>query len=70
MQLLLISIVIGIAIGFLVVSVMKSQLKSVRRQSGAANYFTAGSLNLTCSTDHFLYQNTTRTPRPKSNHKK
>ena len=70
MQLLLISILIGVAIGFLVVGVMKSQLKSVRSQDSASNYLTEGSLNLTCSTDRFLYQNTTRTPRPKTNNKK
>ena len=69
MQVLIISIVIGVAIGFLVVSVMKSQLRSVRPQSGADSYLEDSSLHLTVSTDHFLYQNTTRTPRPKSNKK-
>lgn len=70
MQLLIISILVGVVIGFVVVSVMKSQLKSVHRQSGAANYLAEGSLNLTCSTDQYLYQNTTRTPRPKPDNKK
>ena len=67
MQLLLISIVVGVAIGFVVASVLKSQLRSVRRQSGAANYLTEGSLSLRVRQDHYLYQNTTRTPRAKSN---
>ena len=67
MQLLLISIIIGIAIGFITVSVMKSQLRSVRRQSGAANYLNAGSLELRVSRERFLYENTTRTPKAKSN---
>lgn len=64
-----ICILIGLVIGFIVVSAMKSQLKSVRRESAAANYLTADSLNLTISTDRFLYENTTRTPRAKSNNK-
>ena len=67
MPLWLMSILIGIAIGFVVVSVMKSQLKTVRRQSGAYNYLTSGSLHLRISTDQFLYENTSRTPRAKSN---
>lgn len=67
MPLWLMSILIGIAIGFVVVSVMKSQLKTVRRQSGAYNYLTSGSLNLRISTDQYLYENTSRTPRAKSN---
>ena len=69
MQLLLISIVIGVAIGFVVVSILKSQLRSVRRQSGAANYLDAGSLTLRINRDRYLYQNTTRTPRPKADNK-
>lgn len=67
MELLLISLLIGVAIGFVVVSVLKSQLRSVRRQSGAANYLTEGSLDLRVCQDRYLYQNTTRTPRAKSN---
>lgn len=67
MQLLLISIVIGIAIGFLTVTVMKSQLRSVHSRSGAAEYLTQGSLTLRVRSDRYLHQNTTRTPRPKSN---
>ena len=67
MPLWLMSILIGIAIGFLVVSVMKSQLKTVRRQSGAYQYLTSGSMYLRISTDQYLYENTSRTPRAKSN---
>ena len=65
MQLLIISILIGIAIGFLTVTVMKSQLRSVRSRSGAAEYLTQGSLTLHVRSDRYLYQNTTRTPKPK-----
>ena len=67
MPLWLISILIGIAIAFVAVSVMKSQLKSVRRQTAANQYVTPGSLDLRVSTDQYLYENTTRTPKAKSN---
>lgn len=70
MELLLISLVIGVVIGFVVVSILKSQLRSVRRQSGAANYLSAGSLKLRVCRDRYLYENTTRTPRPKDNNNK
>ena len=62
-------ILIGIVIGFVVVSIMKSQLKSVYRQAGASGYMTENSLSLTIRSDRFLYQNTTRTPRPKTDKK-
>lgn len=64
-----ICIAVGVLIGFITVSAMKSQLKSVRMQGAASNYLTQGSLNLTVSTDHFLYENTTRTPKANSNKK-
>ena len=69
MQLIIISIIIGLVAGFLTVHVLKGQLKSVQSQSDAQNYLSAGSLQLHLSTDRFLYENTTRTPRPKSNNK-
>ena len=62
-----ICLLIGIAIGFLVAGILKSQLKSVHRADAASAYLTAGSLNLTVKTDHYLYENVTRTPRAKSN---
>lgn len=69
MPLWLISIIVGVVIGFIVVSVLKMQLKSVAHQSGAGSYQVDGSLKLTLSTDTYLYQNTTRIPRPKNNKK-
>lgn len=66
MHLWLICIVVGIAVGFFTVSVMKSQLKSVRRQANAATYVRADGLRLTLNQDVFLYQNTTRHPKPKA----
>lgn len=65
MNILIISILVGVGIGLVVVSVLKGQLKTVARQSGAGSYQVAGSLSLRVSTDTYLYQNTTRIPRSK-----
>lgn len=61
----LISLIIGALVALIVVSVMKGQLKTVHRQYGAGSYIRPGSLQLRVSTDMFLYQHTTRTPKPK-----
>ncbi len=57
----------GIALAFIVVFIMKSQLKSVRYQPAANNYLKANSLNITESRDIFLYSTVVRTEKPKSN---
>lgn len=44
-------------------------MTDVQSRSDAQDYLSAGSLQLHLSTDRFLYENTTRTPRPKSNNK-
>lgn len=62
---LLISMVFGLIVALIVVSSMKSQLKSVGMQRGAANYVKRGSFNITQSKDIYLYRNVTRTARPK-----
>lgn len=62
----LVCILVGVVIGFFVVSVMKSQLKTVRRKSNAATYIRNDGLHLTLRQDIFLYQNTTRHPKPKA----
>ena len=62
-----ICLVIGIVAGGIVVLIMMSQLKSVRSQPGASSYVKPGSLRLSVSRDLFLYQNTTRRPKPKDN---
>lgn len=69
MQLILISLAVGVVAAFIVVSTLKSQLKSVRRQSGASNYVTEGSLNLTVSQDTYLYKRVNRMPRNTNNKK-
>ena len=60
---LLISVVIGFVLAFLVTGSMKSQLKSVRKQTEAAEYTKKGSMHLTVSRDTFLYRNVNRTKK-------
>lgn len=57
-------IVIGIAIGFAVVLILKGQLQSVRSSRSAANYVVSGSFQLTKSNDFFLFRNVTRMEKP------
>jgi uncharacterized protein len=61
-----ICLVIGLLIGAVSTAIMKSQLKSVRTQSGAANYVKTGSLNVTHRQDLFLYREVHRKGKPKS----
>ena len=57
---LLISLAVGFVIAFIVTMIMKSQLKSVRSQSAAADYMRSGSLNIHDSRDMFLYKKVTK----------
>jgi len=66
---LLICGIVGLVIGLIVVFIMKGQLKSVRKQSAAANYVLEGSLQMHSSSDRYLYQNTTRVEIPQNNQK-
>lgn len=52
---LLISVGVGVVIALIVTLIMKSQLKSVRFQSAAANYEKPGSMVVTDSREYFLY---------------
>ena len=63
---LLISLVIGVAVGLIVVFILKGQLKSVRRQDQARAYVKPGSMKITVSNDIFLYRNVTRTRKESS----
>ena len=56
---------IGLALAWVVVHVMKSQLRSVAFQENAASYVREGSMNLTNSRELFLYRDVHRTERPK-----
>lgn len=66
---LIICVLIGAVVGLISVLVMKGQLKTVRSQSGADSYVEQGSLQLRQSTDMFLYQNTTRRPKPQNSNR-
>lgn len=63
---LLIALAVGLVAGLIVVLVLKSQLKSVRRQDQANVYVKSGSMRLTGSSDVFLYRNVSRTRRESS----
>ena len=63
---LLIALAIGLAAGLVTVLVMKSQLKSVRRQDQANVYVRPGSMQLTVSHDLFLYRDVSRRKRETS----
>ena len=62
----IVCLIIGVVVGFVVVSAMKSQLNSVSMRDDAHAYLAPESLVLTHSTERFLYVRTTRTARPKS----
>ena len=52
---------IGLVLAWVVVGVMKSQLRSVAFQENAASYVREGSMNLTNSRELFLYRDVSRT---------
>lgn len=62
-----ICMVVGLALGGIVVAVMAAKMKTVRAQYAAGDYVRPGSQQLTNSRDIFLYSRVHRTPRPKSN---
>lgn len=62
---LLIALVIAFVIALIVTGAMRAKLKTVRRQAAADSYVKAGSLNITESSDLFLYSHLDRRERPK-----
>lgn len=56
---------VGILTAWIIVSIMKSKLKSVRPRQNATDYVRAGSMKLTVVQDLFLYRTLSRTARPK-----
>ena len=62
---LVLALGIGLVLAWVVVSVMKSQLRSVAFHENAASYVREGSMNLTNSRELFLYRDVHRTERPK-----
>lgn len=61
---ILISLGVGFAGALLAVWANKSKLKSVSMQEEAQNYVRPGSMQVTNSSDRFLFRNVTRTPKP------
>ncbi len=61
-----ISLAAGIILALIVVSVIKSKLKTVRFQAAAENYTRSGSFEITESRDMFLYNNVVRKDKPKN----
>ncbi len=63
-------IVVGMAMGFIIILAIASKNKSVRMQTNATVYTRPGSFVVTGSYDNFLYKNLDRTPKPKQENKK
>lgn len=60
-----ISIVIGVLLALIIVGSMKGKLKTVRTQAAANSYLKKDSLNITESSDLFLYHTVTRSEKQK-----
>lgn len=63
---ILIALGVGFVISGIVVLVMRGKLKSVRSKTEANSYVKPNSMNITASSDTFLYSNVTCTARPKN----
>ncbi|MDO4815960.1 MAG: TPM domain-containing protein [Bacillota bacterium] len=59
------SLAAGILSALVATGSMKGQMNNVSHRTNASGYTKKGSLNLTEKQDTFLYQNISRTPRPK-----
>ncbi len=66
-SILFIAAIVGLIVTIIVISAMKRKMKTVRFQTGANCYEKKGSFAVTRSRDLFLYQHTTRVPKPKDN---
>lgn len=67
---IILCIVVGMAMGFIIILVIASKNKSVRMQKDATVYTRPGSFVVTGSYDNFLYKNLDKTPKPKQENKK
>ena len=61
------AILIGFAIAMIIMLIIRSKLKTVAMQRGAANYIRSGSMVVTAARDTYLYSTVTRTKREKNN---
>ena len=59
-----VSVAIGLVAALIVTGIMRSKLKSVRSQTGAREYTRPGSMQLTRSSDLFLYRTVNRRRKP------
>ena len=66
---IILCIVIGMAMGFIIILAIASKNKSVRMQANATVYTRPGSFVVTGSYDNFLYKNLDKTPKPKQENK-
>lgn len=62
---LIIALVVGFVIALIVTNIMKGKLKTVHFQSAASDYVKANSMNVTESSDLFLYTHVDRQAKPK-----
>ena len=67
MNLILVCLGIGLAIGLITVLIMRAQLRSVRNRNTAGEYVVPGSFQLTQRHDIFLYRTVRRVERPQNN---
>lgn len=67
---IILCIVVGMAMGFVIIFAIASKNKSVRMQKNATVYTRPGSFVVTGSYDNFLYKNLDKTPKPKQENKK
>lgn len=65
-QNLLICLIVGLVVALIVTGVMRSKLKSVKKQYNANPYTKPGSMQITRATDLYLYSNVTRVRRAQS----
>jgi len=63
---IVIALVIGLIAGLIVASVLKGQLKTVRKQDEANVYVKSGSMQVTTQRDLFLYRDVSRTKKESS----
>lgn len=63
---LALGLLLGLVVAAIRILILRQSMKSVRKQHGAGNYVRAGSLNLTASSDLYLYSTVSRSKREQS----
>lgn len=66
LRVVVVSLLVGAAVGGIAILVMRGMMNTARAQSGATSYLTAGSFHLSRRLDIFLYSNVSRTRRAQS----